>query len=434
MLKTIWHKNSECNRNTGGFTLIEVAIVIMLAGFMLIPLTTVYKNYKLQKERAITDESVSYTSSIIAQYPSANGRYPCPSDRSLVPGDALYGQEQYAGIPDCEITITVDPDTGLTINTVVPHGICRAVGPRDTDDAGTENDPVIIGGIPIATLLGSGNKVGSTYVLDGWGNQLTYAVSDRLCDPSKTSTKGDYRRGVIAAVDEFDQPTAGIGMADMDIPPDGTEDANGHFVVLSHGPTGVGGFTTQGAQIAPCNVDTLDGENCDNDFTFRSALGKSDAEGVNFYDDMIYFHLYQSSELWANIPTVTGASTPHIWNRNALNVGILTDTPQERLDVNGTLNAATVRADVYCKKSVTAATGPFNYNTDCMHITLLGAQKTSGANKNTCAAGEVVLKIWGGKVVCGKPSIAAPAAPQKCQIGTYLQGIKSNGDIICTPP
>lgn len=421
-------------RKTGGFTLIEMSIVIILAGFAMIPLTSMYRNYQVQKERNVTQEAINYTASIIAQFPSSSGHYPCPSDRSLVPGDPLYGESQFTGMPNCAIVVTaaIPPAVG-TISTVTPFGICRALGARDTDDPGAVVDDIIIGGIPTTTLLGAENKIGESYVLDGWGNQLTYAVSARLCDPAKTSTAGDFRRGVIAAVDEFGQRTAGVGMADMDIPPDGGNDFNGHFIVMSHGEDGVGGFTTQGTTMAGCDIATLEGENCDNDFTFRAALGNSKADGINYYDDMIYFHLFQTNELWTNIPASTGLATPHIWNRNALNVGVLTDTPSEKLDVNGTLRADTIRTDVYCKEGVATATAPFNSTTDCMHTDLFGSTKIAGANRNLCGVGEVVLKIWGGKVTCGKPSIAAPAVAQKCILGQYLRGIKSNGDIICTP-
>ena len=396
-----------------GFTLIETSIVIIITGLMMVPLLNLYHNYKLQKERVVTQDAINYSASVISQFPSANGRYPCPSDRSILPGNPNYGVEMYAGIPACDLTV------------VPPQGICRTAGARDTDsihDADAAPDPVIIGGIPTTTLGITGFNMGTSYVLDGWGQQLTYAVSDRLCTPAKSSTSGDYRLGVIAAVDEFGQPTAGIGMADMDIPVNGVNDANGQFVVFSHGPSGNGAFSYGGGQVAPCDVATTDGENCDNDFMFVSALANSNAAGANFYDDMIYFHLFQSNELWTNIPTNTGVATPHIFNRNSGNIGVLTDAPQDKLHVNGDIKADTVRADTLCKTD----------GSDCLPIDFFGSWKPAGANQNVCPYGEVVTKVYGNKVYCGKPVIQAPIVEQRCPAGKYLRGIKSNGDILCT--
>lgn len=395
-----------------GFTLIEMCIVIIIMGFLLLPLTVVYNNYGEQKKQNATREAINNMAGAIAGFVSTNGRLPCPSDRSLAPGNVNYGLEQYATVPNC---------TGAM------QGVCRTVGARDTTiDADLVADPIIIGGVPIETLRPAGGDFGIDKISDGWGSQLTYAVSDRLCDPAKTSAQSDYKYGVITVLDEYGNPTAGIGMTDVSEPPDAINDSNGMFIVISHGRSAAGAYNYGGAIVANCALGTVDRENCDNDGTFVSALENTVGNTANFYDDMTYVYLYQPNSLWDNMRDLAINPTPHIINLNTNNVGVLTDTPQERLHVNGNVRAATVRSDRFCYEDGTA-----NPST-CFDTDFLGPVRTSGAKKNTCAAGEVITVLGNNTVTCSKPAMVAPGAEQRCPVGKYLRGILTDGNILCT--
>lgn len=402
------HKTQKNHFSHSGFTLIEMSIVIIIMGFMLLPLVNIYNNYNHQKKAMATQEAVNEMSAQIASFVSTNGRFPCPSDRSESPGDADYGEERYIGVPNC---------TGGT------QGVCRTLGSRDTlIDGDATNDPIIIGGVPIETLRPGGGDFGIDKISDGWGNQLTYAVSDRLCNPAKTSAQSDYKYGVITVVDEFGNPTAGIGMVDMSEPQDGTPDANGMFVVLSHGPTGMGAFTYQGTVVEDCSLGTVDTENCDNDGTFVSGLTSIYGDNADFNDDYIYVYLYQPNTLWDNMRDANTNPTAHIMNMNTNNVGVLTAVPQERLHVIGNTRATTVRADRFC----------YEDGASCFDVDFLQTQRTSGIKKNSCAAGEVLATLGNNTATCVKPSLIAPGVEKRCPINTYLRGILTNGVIICT--
>lgn len=396
-------------RATAGFTLIEMAIVIIILGFMLLPLSGMYDNYLQQKKYAATRSAINNMSGYIAAFVSTNGRYPCPSDRSITPGAANYGLERYATVVNC---------TGAM------QGVCRTPGARDTlIDADLVPDPIIIGGIPIETLRPGGGDFGIDKISDGWGNQLTYAVSDRLCNPAKTSAQLDYKYGVITVLDEFGNRTAGIGMVDMSEPGDGIPDPNGMFIVLSHGPSAAGAYTYQGTVAAPCTPGTVDSENCDNDGVFVSALANSHGNTASFYDDLTYVHLYQPNALWANMFDLAVNSTPHVINLNTNNVGILTNTPQERVHVVGNARAATVRSDKFC----------FEDGSACFDTDFLGPTRSGvGAKRNNCLAGEVITTLGNNNVLCGKPTMQAPGVEKRCPAGKYLRGILTNGDILCT--
>lgn len=404
--------NKKWNFTTSGFTLIEMCIVLIIMGFLLLPLTIVFNNYQEQKKQNATREAINNMAGAIAGFVATSGRFPCPSDRSLAPGDANYGLEQYAAIPNC---------TGAM------QGVCRTAGARDTTiDADLLADPIIIGGVPIETLRPLGGDFGIDKISDGWGSQLTYAVSDRLCNPAKTSAQSDYKYGVITVLDEYGNPTAGVGMTDVSEPPDGIDDSNGMFIVISHGSSAAGAYNYQGAIVANCAAGTEDRENCDNDGTFVSALTNTYGDTANFYDDMTYVYLYQPNSLWDNMRDLAINPTPHIINLNTNNVGVLTDTPQERLHVNGNARASTVRSDRLCYEDGTA----------CFETDFLGPARTANPKRNNCPAGQVITVLGNNTVACSRPAMVAPGAERRCGTpsypGTYLRGILTNGEIICT--
>lgn len=404
----ISHKRHNPFSAQAGFTLIEMAIVIIVMGFMILPLVNIYNSYEQQKKVLATQSAVNSMSAQIASFVSTNGRFPCPSDRSEAPGDADYGEEQYATVPVC---------------TGAPQGICRTLGSRDTlIDGDGDPDPVIIGGVPIETLRPAGGDFGIDQISDGWGNQLTYAVSDRLCNPAKTSAQSDYKYGVITVVDEFGNPTAGIGMTDMTEPPDGNPDPNAMFVVLSHGASGMGAFTYQGTVVQNCGAGTVDFENCDNDGTFVSGLTNIYGDNADFNDDYVYVYLYQPNTLWDNMRDSNTNPTAHIMNLNTNNVGVLTQTPQERLHVIGNTRAATVRADRFC----------FEDGASCFDVDYLQTSRIAGIKKNSCNAGEVLATLGNNTATCVKPSLIAPGVEKRCPVGAFLRGIMTNGVIICT--
>jgi hypothetical protein len=238
-----------------------------------------------------------------------------------------------------------------------------------------------------------------------------------------------HTRGVIAGIDENDNPTAGIGTRDLSIPPDGTLDPDAMFVLLSHGENGNGAFSGQGTSLAACDTTLLESENCDNDFTFMSALIDSRANSNLYFDDIIYFHLTIQENLWMPIsyidPTGQIVTTRDLRNLNDGNVGILTETPSERLHVNGNLRSDSVNTNRICSVD----------GTRCFDTDFLGTERSTGTvNRNTCAANQVITRIGNNTVACGVPALQAPGVVNRCTSPSapYIRGILSNGEVICT--
>lgn len=374
-----------------GFTLIEVAIVIIIMGVVTLPLLRLYEQYILKQRILVTKENIQTSSTQISFFFTNTLRYACPSDRALPPSDPNYAREFDSSCNPAVVGLSVG---GCTAG----GGLCMVAGTRDADGDGA-NDPVLIGGIPIRSLKDINQSVVSDSVaLDGWGTRLTYAVTLSL------TNNGTYKlyNGAIGAIDEFGQNTAGIK-------------DDGHYVILSHGPDAKGGFTAAGVQTSPCGPVTVakDNENCNNDAVFVQALGAYKSTSSNFYDDFVYFTKSQSSTLWAYI-----FGTGDIYNLNTNNIGIKTATPTERLEVNGAITTDnTVKSTSLCRKD----------GTGCFNIDVI-----TTTNKIRCPADRVMTGVSLGNEICQVPVFSGTKPNVDCSPG-WVHGIKSNGDVICWP-
>ena len=381
-----------------GFTLLELSIVILVVGVLLTPLLRLYQTYQIEELTRKTKEHITVATNGIGIFSPI--RLPCPADRSLSPNNPAYGFEvcNLALIPNCT------PFSN--------QGICQTNGSRDADGNGVI-DKVVIGGVPLRWVSPTGDVLNLPLIkgddlFDAWDRKLTYAVSAVLMDPARTDAKNDFKFGSISALDENGNPTAGI------IPP-----GDAQFVVLSHGSLGNGAFVREGIHI-PCPAGMVESENCNNDFTFVQAIGSYEGSGATYYDDLSHFYAEASGDLWAPLTDALGNPTNHIINLNANNVGIRTTTPMTRLDVNGNIDADTVRSDLYCNAA----------GADCIPF-----DNFVGNPGYECLPNKVPTKIQGNKFVCVNPVITLPAgyAGVTCAgPGNWIQGILSNGCVICT--
>jgi hypothetical protein len=319
-------KSKSAERNSeSGFSLIEVAIGLLVLSLLMTPILYAY-NIQLEiKRKAVTEGSVDMVRAAVLKFYEREGFYPNPATPNIGIGTANFGAPAVmpvGGWPACTATSTV---------------VCRAANSGTFGVSGTGTPPtpatdgVIIGSVPVAAL-GLPHKM----MLDGYGNRLTYAVSQNLTiELSFLDSRGALKiRDNAAATTQA------------------------HFIVISHGKTGMGAFTLGGGRGLACNTSTapvpIDHENCDNDDVFSSNyIGGStrlqEAVGTTFFDDSVKFINTTAYGIWSYIPN----TSLNMQAKNEGNVRIGCPAtgeckPTSKLDVDGNVRATELQTSRFC--------------------------------------------------------------------------------------
>jgi prepilin-type N-terminal cleavage/methylation domain-containing protein len=203
-----------------GFTLIEMAVVLMIVGLllggMLVPLSAQMD----QRNISDTQKALSEIKEAIIGYALANGRLPCPATPSTATGVSGAG-------------------TSVSLNA---SNVCS----------------IVKGVLPWATL-----GVNET---DAWGNRYTYSVdtnfSDAIskntfgtgCSPSPAPTNASFALCSSGTLNVL-FATGGATIA-----------GNIPVVVVSHGKNAAGAYTPQGTQLTAGTGDELENSNGDSTF------------------------------------------------------------------------------------------------------------------------------------------------------------------------
>ncbi len=394
-------------KSEDGFTLIDVAIALMVIGLLTAPLIAQYNNYARTAETLTMDTNFGKANEAIRQFYFTNGRYPCPADPTLNETSPLYGEEDPSL---CDPTIPDNPNI--------------AIAPaRDVDTvAGVDN--VWIGTLPFKDL-----KLTPKEALDPWGNKINYAISSLLAVPTLNDPFGAFNSGYgLITITQAMSLTNGVCDPTVAQPPPVT---NIHYAFYSNGRDGVGAYNANGlqAQACPAGGATLDEENCNNDanFTFPTCA-TGDVAGANFYDDR-FFDKNMDTEL-AQTPT-------KMWkpgaNQNDTGtdvgyIGVANPDPQSALDVVGNIRAERSTLDPTKTGLAHASEYCDPTGTDCFE-----AKTIAGDDPNmACTDGQGMSGIGSNKAKCSQ-SLSTVAA-YNCKTGEYISGISAGGTVTCAKP
>lgn len=227
----------------GGFSLIEIAVVlfiiVLLLGSILVPLHTRHN----QKSVAETEKTLADIRDALYGYSISNGHLPCP-DRTTGGGNND-GQEDRAG----------------------------------------NNCAVTAGNLPWSTL-----GIGA---MDAWGNRFRYVVLPNYAVISSTlpalNTPATLKACPFAGCTEWEvliSPNDPTIMDDTNAVNVVLGNARAAAVVISHGPNGLGAVNANTGVVAlpPTTADELANVGVDN---FVSRIATEKTSGVGEFDDLV---------------------------------------------------------------------------------------------------------------------------------------------------
>ena len=373
-----------------GFSLIELSVALIIIGLIMGPLFTYLNLYYKEKAQRETMENLNNVSMALSQYFKDTGHYPCPAPIDLGPRDSAAGTEG-----ECSAE-----NSGTTTRQRRPgscrNGICTVSGHDNLegfDQFEDINQNIKIGGIPYRAL-----GIPYEQTIDGYGNKITYAVTERYATP-----ENEIHLGAISIRD-----ISGNSVVN----PEGS----GQFILVSHGEDGKGAFTKEGVQVGlDCDPrDGADAENCDLDGEFLAGRLAS-VPGRTYYDDIVYYKMFGDSLLWQ----VSPFNETNIYNSTKGNVGIGTDNPREKLDIDGNMRTlGKINAASLCDAN----------GENCFSPSVIGGLGMRCTRRNF-----VMVGIENASPVCAPMAISG-MGNSECPEDEFLAGFTTGGDAICRRP
>jgi prepilin-type N-terminal cleavage/methylation domain-containing protein len=216
-----------------GFTLVEIAVVIVVLGFLLAMIAGIATTLIGQQRREMTRQRMAGVETALALFVSQNKRLPCPADGRIAGNAAGAGTEARS-----------------------VGGVCQIGGAANTQTHGV---------LPWQTL-----GLAEPDITDGWGNRLTFRVAPELaldnamdltpCDPGGTGSLFGLVCNAGCSAGSFPAgctPPAlythnkglkirNLASATLLMDPSLSPSTGAAYVVISHGENRVGAYNSDG--------------------------------------------------------------------------------------------------------------------------------------------------------------------------------------------
>ena len=206
--------------NRSGFTLVEMAIVLVIVGFLLSGGGTILSSQLEMRRVQETNALLSEVREALIGFAIANGRLPCPAPATTATGSVGAGLEEATGI-------------GSALACTNAKGV---------------------GVVPWATL--------GVSEVDSWGRRFTYRVTLEFARGATGQTV--FAAGCVPPSNPQNAAFALCSNGTMNVISTGggsTVALNVPAVVISHGKNGNGAYTSQGAQLgAGADAGELDNQ------------------------------------------------------------------------------------------------------------------------------------------------------------------------------
>ena len=378
-----------------GLTLIDMAVLLMVVGLMIAPFAHTYHIERKNRELNETVGSQNKLWEAVESFYFENGFYPCPSNPTLGPGDANFGQENRLA--------PIAPAT---------QGLCATdVGNPDLPNPG---DTVYWGAIPHSAL-----KIDYNQTIDEHNFKLTYNVSAALT----MQATYDSDAGQITTWEYLPDAQGACTEFGVDAP---FITNRVHVVFVSHGEDGSGAYSLAGDQIRQCELDNqpaADNENCDRDDTFilPNCLKTDNVQTTNHYDDLIARDSVRTeapARMW------DGAPDPNNTVSNAGLIGVGNEDPQHEIDVIGNIlsdddendpeKRGRVHSTIYCDTA----------GENCFRPSIIAGNDPRMLCEGSGGMGGIAL----GEARCQN---TLPVEPAACPSGTFARGFDEQGNLLC---
>lgn len=236
-----------------GFSLIELAIVLVVVGLMAVFAVQLLSNDSSDDCHARTEAQLKTIDTALQNFVATHSRLPKPARMGLGSSDPLYGYEAHGSISD-------PLDAGYA--TDVPTDVTNAGG-------------VLIGSLPHVTL-----GLENSYASDCWGSKFTYAVTNAL---TSGNTTNGYMSNAAGTITLRTHTLADPQLLSSEI----------SYVVLSHGQDKYGATPLSAGNRSPANCNgssepKIDRENCNSDTIFFNST-RNTGETDQYFDDVLTF-------------------------------------------------------------------------------------------------------------------------------------------------
>lgn len=229
------------HRKYGGFSLVEMAMVLMIVGLLLGGLLPTISSQIEQQRRNETREQMDEIKDALTGFAIINGRLPCPAQATLV-------------------TVANNAGTEATVGTACS---CKGASGNDNMIAWASGvactDTSVTGVLPWATL-----GIDET---DAWTRRYTYRVTNRFADQIAANTTDCTPAVSAPAASSF--AICSPGVPDVLVTSGGTNvTTDAPAVIVSHGKNGCGAYIPTAdlptGNLIPIAVGDSSGDSCDN--------------------------------------------------------------------------------------------------------------------------------------------------------------------------
>lgn len=392
--------------NNRGFTLVELAVVMIVTGVLLSAFTYPYMIYQKNKKIQTTNENIEAVTAALGTFRGLYGRYPCPASLTALRGSVEYGRES-----NCS-----DTSINGSAATNCVDGICIQNSVRTVQIPGTPASapPVTITPrVRVGTLPFRQLGLDENLMYDGYNNKFIYAVTERL-----------------ATVDGYDPNDGGIGIVNEAGTSAITPADSAHFFLFSTGANERGAFTRDGGSL-DCDAARGDTDNCDFVTSATSVFKMSQNVGgdsLTSFDDRVSYFTKNDVSLWRISDDTTTDDIVQIpdgavgfYGKTGSNPSAIMaqrgDSPGGTLRATGGTGEGRLLAGQLCQED--GSSGCFASNVIAGELGLTGGL--------TCPAGQFIRRIRNGVQEC------TSEATERCAANFFMRGFNSDGSIRCEP-